>query len=176
MRFTFLMAVLALAACGGDSSSRTPRAAVAVGSPAPLYAATTMDGAPVSLSDYRESVVMLNVWATWCKPCREEIPALDSLYREYSSRGLVVTGVSIDVMDDTARIAGFARELGASYPLWLDPDDRVSGTFLAIGVPSTYLIDREGVLRWRHMGPVRANDPALRALLDSLLGAPLGGN
>lgn len=176
MRAALLLCAVALAACGGENASRTPRAAVAVGSPAPAYAATTMDGAPISLADQRESVVLLNVWATWCKPCREEIPALDSLYREYSSRGLLVTGVSIDVMDDTARIAGFARELGASYPLWLDPDDRVSGTFLAIGVPSSYLIDRNGVLRWRHMGPVRANDPTLRALLDSLLGAPLGGN
>lgn len=175
MRALLLVGAATLVACGADGASRTPRTAVAVGAPAPVYTATTMDGKPVSLADHRESVVMVNVWATWCKPCREEIPALDSLYREYGSRGLLIAGVSIDVMDDTARIAGFARELGASYPLWLDPDDRVSGTFLAIGVPSTYLIDRAGVLRWRHMGPVRANDPALRALLDSLLGAPVGG-
>lgn len=169
MRSALLVCAAALVACGGESASRTPRAAVAIGAPAPAYAAVTMDGAPVSLTDYADSVLLLNVWATWCKPCREEIPALDSLYREFSSRGLVVAGVSIDVMNDTARIAGFARELGASYPLWHDPDDRVSGTFLAIGVPSTYLIDRGGVLRWRHMGPVRANDPKLRALLDSVL-------
>ncbi len=174
MRAGLMLCALALVACGGDA--RTPRVAVAVGSPAPAYAAATLDGAPVSLADHRSSVVLLNVWATWCKPCREEIPALDSLYREFSSRGLLVTGVSIDVMDDTARIAGFARELGASYPLWLDPDDRVSGTFLAIGVPSTYLIDRDGVLRWRHMGPVRANDATLRAVLDSALSAAPAGN
>ena len=115
-------------------------------------------------------VVLLNVWATWCKPCREEIPALDSLHREFAARGLRVIGVSIDVAGDTAEIAGFARELGASYALWLDPDDKVSTTFRAIGVPSTALIDRDGVLRWRHMGPVRASDAALRALLDSTLG------
>ena len=82
---------------------------------------------------------------------------------------MVIAGVSIDVVDDTARIAGFARDLGASYPIWLDRDDRVSMIFRSIGVPSTYLIDRAGVLRWRHMGPVRSDDPALLAVLDSAL-------
>ena len=162
------LAVVALslvaAACGGSEVAK-----VGVGHAAPAYAATTMDGAPISLADKKGEVVMLNVWATWCKPCRQEIPALDSLHREFAARGLHVAGVSIDVIDDTARIAGFARELGASYALWLDPDDRVSNTFRAIGVPSTYLIDREGVLRWQHMGAVTASDEKLRAVLDSAL-------
>lgn len=157
-------------ACG----TGTEAAKVGVGHPAPAYAATTMDGTPVSLADKKGEVVLLNVWATWCKPCRQEIPALDSLHREFSARGLIVAGVSIDVIDDTTRIAGFARELGASYALWLDPDDRVSNTFRAIGVPSTYLVDREGVVRWQHMGALTASDAKLRAVLDSALG-PAGG-
>lgn len=156
-----------LVACGG--ADRAPAATLAVGAPAPAYTAQRMDGTPVALADHKGEAVMLNVWATWCKPCREEIPALDSLHREFGPRGFRVVGVSIDVAGDTAEIAGFARQLGASYDLWLDPDDKVSTTFRAIGVPSTALIDRDGVLRWRHMGPVRANDPALRALLDSVL-------
>lgn len=158
-----VLALLA-AACGGAEAAK-----VGVGHPAPAYAATTMDGTPISLAAKKGEVVLLNVWATWCKPCRQEIPALDSLHREFAARGLLVAGVSIDVIDDTARIAGFARELGASYALWLDPDDRVSNTFRAIGVPSTYLIDREGVLRWQHMGAVTATDAKLRAVLDSAL-------
>jgi peroxiredoxin len=157
----------AVAACGG--TERAPAATLAVGAPAPAYAAQTMDGAPIALADLKGEAVMLNVWATWCKPCREEIPALDSLHREFGPRGFRVVGVSIDVAGDTAEIAGFARGLGASYDLWLDPDDKVSTIFRAIGVPSTALIDKDGVLRWRHMGPVRASDPALRALLDSVL-------
>jgi cytochrome c biogenesis protein CcmG/thiol:disulfide interchange protein DsbE len=165
-----IVVLAALGACASDA----PRAAVAVGQPAPSYGAARLDGTPVSLADHKGDVVLLNVWATWCKPCRQEIPALDSLHREFASRGLVVAGVSIDVVGDTTQIAGFARELGASYTLWLDPDDRVSSTFLAIGVPSSYLIDREGVLRWKHMGVVRADDPTLRALLDTLLAAPAG--
>lgn len=166
-RALLIVAVLAaVASCGASDEP----AKVGVGHVAPAYSATTMDGTPVSLSKKQGEVVLLNVWATWCKPCRQEIPALDSLHREFAARGLLVAGVSIDVIDDTARIAGFARELGASYTLWLDPDDRVSNTFRAIGVPSTYLVDRAGVLRWQHMGAVTASDAKLRAVLDSTLG------
>ena len=162
-------ALIALALTGAACGTGGDAAKVGVGHAAPAYAATTMDGTPISLVEKKGEVVLLNVWATWCKPCRQEIPALDSLHREFAARGLHVAGVSIDVIDDTTRIAGFARELGASYALWLDPDDRVSNTFRAIGVPSTYLIDREGVLRWQHMGAVTASDAKLRAVLDSAL-------
>lgn len=157
-------------ACGGDTKAIAP---ATVGQPAPAYTANTLEGAPVALADLQGQVVLLNVWATWCKPCREEIPALDSLHREFGARGLTVAGVSIDVIGDTVSIASFARALGASYPLWLDPDDRVSNTFRAIGVPSSYLIDRDGVLRWRALGAIHASDPKLRALLDSALGPAL---
>lgn len=161
-------------ACGGSEVPRGAATTVTIGEPAPAYTAQQMNGTPVSLADHRGEVLLLNVWATWCKPCRQEIPALDSLQREFGRRGFRVAGVSIDVISDTAAIVGFARDLGASYTLWLDPDDKVSSTFRAIGVPSTYLIDRNGVLRWRHMGPVRATDPALRAVLDSALGPVIG--
>ncbi len=162
-----VLGVLVLAsACTGDGRRRAP---VAIGQSAPAYAATQLDGTPVALAEQRGKVVLLNIWATWCKPCREEIPALEALHREFAARGLLVAGVSIDAHGDTAEIAGFARDLGASYALWLDPDDRVSTTFLAIGVPNTYLIDGSGVLRWRHVGAVRADDAVLRAVIDSAL-------
>lgn len=169
-----LFAALLLGACGG--SERAPRRPVAVGADAPNYAAMTMDGTPIALADLRGDVVLLNIWATWCKPCRQEIPALETLHRTYGARGLRVTGVSIDAHNDTLAIAGFARELGASYALWRDPDDRVSSTFLSVGVPATYLIDRNGVLRWRHMGPVKADDAALLLALDSALTPSTGGS
>ena len=157
---------LALSACGGAAEQA---ATVDIGKPAPTYAAERLDGTPIALADLRGQGVLLNIWATWCKPCREEIPALERLHQANAPRGLVIAGVSIDVVDDTARISGFARDLGATYPLWLDRDDRVSMVFRSIGVPSTYLIDRAGVLRWRHMGPVRSDDPALLAALEAAL-------
>ncbi len=146
--------------------------AVAVGAPAPSYAAERLDGTPVSLAELRGQVVLLNIWATWCKPCREEIPALEVLHQRHASQGLLVAGVSIDLPGEKPRVESFARALGATYPLWLDPDDRVSNTFLAIGVPATYLIGRDGTLRWKHMGPVTADDPALTAALTAALSEP----
>jgi thiol-disulfide isomerase/thioredoxin len=114
-------------------------------------------------------VVLLNIWATWCKPCREEIPALETLHQRHASEGLLIAGVSIDVSGDSAKIASFAQELGASYVLWHDPDDVVSTTFLAIGVPASYLVGRDGTLRWRHVGPVAADDSSLNAALKTAL-------
>ena len=144
---------------------------IAVGAPAPTYDATSIDGAPVSLADLRGRVVLLNIWATWCKPCRQEMPALDTLHRRHAAAGFEVVGVSIDEPGARDRLAPFAQELGASYTLWHDPADRVSSTFLAVGVPASYLIDRDGTLRWRHVGPVTADDPALTAALEEALGA-----
>ena len=159
------LAITALAlGCEGASVAR-----VAVGAPAPAYSAETLDGKMISLADHRGQVVLLNIWATWCKPCREEIPALETLHQRHAAAGLLVAGVSIDLTSEKPRVESFARALGATYPLWLDPDDRVSNTFLAIGVPATYLIGRDGTLRWRHMGPVTADDPALQAALTVAL-------
>lgn len=166
------VAILLAGTLGCAPSDGGGATTVAVGAPAPAYEATTLDGAPVSLADQRGQVVLLNIWATWCKPCRQEIPALDTLFRRHAAEGLVVAGVSIDVQGDARSIGGFARDLGASYPLWHDPDDRVSTTFLAIGVPASYLIGRDGTLRWRHVGPVTADDAALTGALRTALAEP----
>jgi len=163
---------VAFAACAGGE---TARATVAVGAPAPGYSAEKADGTPIALADLRGEVVLLNIWATWCKPCREEIPALETLYQRHREAGLVVAGVSIDVDEDRAKVAGFAGALGATYAMWYDPDDRVSSTFLALGVPASYLIGRDGTLRWRHMGPVTAEDGALNAALAAALAEPRPG-
>lgn len=161
------LGLAALLGCRGQA-----RATVAIGAPAPTYTARTVEGDSIALGDLSGQVVLLNIWATWCKPCREEIPALETLFQAHRAQGLEVIGVSIDAPSERARLRPFVTELGASYPLWHDPDDRISSTFLALGVPASYLIDREGVLRWRHMGPVRADDPALAAALRTALGAP----
>ena len=161
---------------GGACAAReeASRAVVSVGAPAPAYAAQREDGSPVSLAEHRGEVVLLNIWATWCKPCRAEIPALETLHQRHQAQGLRIAGVSIDVDDDRAKVREFAAALGASYTLWYDPDDKVSTTFLAIGVPASYLIGRDGTLRWRHVGPVTADDPALNAALATALGEPAG--
>jgi peroxiredoxin len=97
------------------------------------------------------------------------------LHERYAARGLDLIGVSVDAHGEENTIREFARDFKMTYPLWLDPDERVQSTFLAIGVPATFLIDREGVLRWRHVGPVRADDTTLvRALERALAGGAAG--
>jgi peroxiredoxin len=165
-RVSAILAALLLAACEGE---RGPAPALAVGKPAPSYAATTLTGDTVALADLRGKVVLLNVWATWCHPCRTEIPALQRLHERNRERGLEVVGVSVDARGEDAAVRAFAGEFGMTFPIWRDPSERVSTMFQAIGVPSTYLIGRDGTLRWRHLGPVRENDRALRQALDRAL-------
>jgi cytochrome c biogenesis protein CcmG/thiol:disulfide interchange protein DsbE len=157
--------VVVLTGCSAGSGDRAP--VVEVGRPAPAYAATALDGGPSSLEALRGRPVLLNVWATWCVPCRAEMPALEALHQKYRTGGLAVVGVSIDAAADADRVKGFARDLGVTYALWLDADDHVSGIFSAIGVPATYLIGKDGTLLWRKLGGLEVNDATLQAALKS---------
>ena len=163
------VAALAIVACASDDarSARPPE----IGNPAPEYRAISLAGDSVSLATSRGRVVLLNVWATWCHPCRDEIPVLQALHERNANRGLELIGVSVDARGEEDTIREFADDFKMTYPIWLDPDERVQATFLSIGVPVTFLIDREGVLRWRHVGPVRANDSTLVRELERALGS-----
>ena len=140
-----------------------------VGAPAPDYRSVTVRGDTVSLASLRGRTVLLNVWATWCHPCREELPVLQQLHEDHAARGLTVIGVSIDAVGASTAIEEFAAEYGVTYQLWHDPNDAVSTTFQGIGVPLSVLIDHDGILRWKHLGPVREHDPGLEAALEAAL-------
>lgn len=163
----YAIAVVLLVACAGDDN--VPARPLEIGQTAPHYSAVSLNGDSISLEQLRGRVVLLNVWATWCHPCREEIPVLQALHARYAPRRLELVGVSVDARGEEDTIRQFARDFGMTYSIWLDPDERVQSTFLAIGVPATFLIDREGVLRWRHVGPVRANDTTLVHELERAL-------
>ncbi|HEX8672325.1 MAG TPA: TlpA disulfide reductase family protein [Longimicrobium sp.] len=165
LAFTFALAtLLALAACD------VPRGGPpAVGKPAPEFESVALEGGkPVSLKEMRGKPVLLNVWATWCHPCREEIPALQKIHQ--ARPGLAVVGVSVDDPGQEEEIRAFLRGFGARYAIWLDPEQRVSSTFATVGVPTTFLIGADGTILWKHVGPVRADDPALNRALDRELG------
>jgi cytochrome c-type biogenesis protein len=165
MRRWLLLAVLAgCSGAGGDGPAR-----VEVGLEAPPYAAHNLQGDSVSLALLRGKPVLLNVWATWCLPCKEEIPYLEKLHAEHAARGLQIVGVSVDARGDDAKIEDFARDFKMTYAIWRDPDERVNARFLAIGVPSTYLIDRNGILRWKHLGTLRSTTPGFAAALEAVL-------
>lgn len=171
----------AAAACGpreepqpGAAASAAPAAAsgrVAIGAPAPAYATTSLDGDSVSLAGQRGKVVLLNVWATWCHPCRDEIPELRQIHARYRDRGLELIGVSVDTEGSDDAIRDFMRDFQMAYPVWRDPAERVSAQFLVLGVPATFLIDRQGVLRWRKTGPILPNDTSLTAAIERAVGA-----
>ncbi|CAN5791546.1 hypothetical protein BH23GEM6_BH23GEM6_01590 [soil metagenome] len=152
---------LGAAACGEEG---IPWGAI-VGSPAPSYASITLSGDSVSLADHQGRVVLLNVWATWCPPCREEIPALQTLHERHHSAGLDIIGVSIDGRGERDNIRPFLDGFGVTFTIWHDPAERVTSTFRTQGVPTTFLIDRGGTLIWRHVGPITADHAELNRLL-----------
>jgi len=163
LRFVVLAAALAIG-CNRDAPPR-----VEIGQPAPRYAATTLAGDSASTAGLAGKVVLLNIWATWCAPCRDEIPYLQSLYEKHRAEGLEIVGVSVDARGQESAIREFVDEFRMTYPIWRDPDERVQSLYLALGVPSSYLIDRAGILRWRRLGTIRERDTTLtRALTDAL--------
>jgi cytochrome c biogenesis protein CcmG, thiol:disulfide interchange protein DsbE len=158
-----LAAVLVAAGCADvDPPEATAEAA-------PDYAAVTLDGDSVALSDLRGEVVLLNVWATWCVPCRVEIPELQALHEEHGARGLRVIGVTVDSRAASDDVVDFIDELGMTYDIWADPDHRVLNRFRAAGVPITVLIDRAGRIAWRHLGMFDRGDPELLQALERTL-------
>jgi cytochrome c biogenesis protein CcmG, thiol:disulfide interchange protein DsbE len=178
MRAAGALGILGLsvaAACSGsngtgDSAASNAGGRVEVGIPAPDYRSLSLDGDSVSLAGLRGKVVLLNVWATWCHPCRTEIPELREIHAQYAPRGLELIGVSVDADGSDQTIRQFMEEFQMTYPIWRDPDERVSARFLIVGVPATFLIDREGILRWRKTGPIAPNDTGLSRAIERALG------
>jgi peroxiredoxin len=167
-RFSIAVAAVALSGCArGETPSVAEK--VEIGAPVPAYATVALNGDSVSLASLRGKVVLFNIWATWCHPCRAEIPELQALHENYKGRGLELVGVSVDADGNDEGIKSFMEEFKMTYHVWRDPDERVSTKFLAIGVPATYLIDREGILRWRKTGPIAPNDSTLAAAIERAL-------
>lgn len=146
---------------------------VSVGSPAPDFRAATLDGAAPggtkTLADYRGQVVLLNVWATWCGPCRVEMPSIEALHRAYESQGLRVVAVSIDDAGREATVRDFARELGLTFEMLHDPSGAIQRSYQTTGVPETFVIGPDGVIRKKLIGAADWNSPANRALIAQLL-------
>jgi thiol-disulfide isomerase/thioredoxin len=134
---------------------------------APSLAFTTLDGRPLRLHDFHGKVVFLNFWATWCVPCRQEMPAMDRLYREFETRGLVV--LAVNFAESKTEMQAFLNTVPVSFPIALDPAGAGPSTFGARGLPVTCLVDREGRIVWKAIGPRDWDSPASRAYFDKLL-------
>jgi cytochrome c biogenesis protein CcmG/thiol:disulfide interchange protein DsbE len=120
----------------------------------------------IRLSSARGDVVVLNFWGTWCAPCREETPTLQSAWTRWRSEGVRFLGV--DVLDDESAARAFQEEFGVTYPSGSDPSASLADDFGYVGLPATYVIDEQGVMRFRFIGAVSGADidRAVRALLE----------
>jgi cytochrome c biogenesis protein CcmG/thiol:disulfide interchange protein DsbE len=161
-----VLPALGLAGCGGAPDYRP----LAVGDRVPGYAAADLAGDTVSLETLRGEAVLLNIWATWCPPCREEMPELQALADEYGPRGLRVIGVSIDARGAENAIREFLEEYGIDFTILHDPDGRVTRAFRTAGVPETFLIDREGRVAARWIGKLKPGAPDVRERVEKVLG------
>ncbi len=133
----------------------------------PQFEYVTLDGEPISSESLRGKVVLVNFWATWCLPCRVEMPALDAMQRRHAEAGFVVVGLAVDRVS-TEQVRAFVAERGVTYPIaHVGPEaERVFGGVQ--GYPMSFLLDRTGRIRHRVIGPVAplSLEPAVRRLLD----------
>lgn len=144
---------------------------VSVGTRAPDFQAVTLDAHSTvkTLDDYKGQVVLLNIWATWCAPCRVEMPSIEALYKDYASKGLKVVAVSIDDPGTEATIRAFAQQYGLTFEILHDPQAKISEAYDISGYPETFIVGRDGVIRRKLMSATDWNSPDARALVDRLL-------
>jgi len=132
-------AVVASVALGGS-----------VQGPAPGFSLPTMDGQSLALEDLKGQVVMINFWATWCGPCRKEMPLLDALYKRYSKLGFTLVGVNVE--EDSSGAGGYLEETPVTFPILFDSQNKVSELYDVNAMPTTVLVDRQGNMRFLHKG------------------------
>jgi cytochrome c biogenesis protein CcmG/thiol:disulfide interchange protein DsbE len=151
------LAAVGLAGCNQHPASPAlPKenvvAAGEIGSRLPAFSAKDLQGHQVSSSDLRGKVVLIDFWATWCQPCKKEMPGYQRLLDRYGSRGFAVVGFKLDVMRDTEDPVLFAKKIGVRYPLVVAADDLKRGFGGIEGIPTTMLYDRHGILRKKVIG------------------------
>ena len=135
--------------------------------PTPDFTLTDPDGKKISLKDFRGKTIFLNFWATWCEPCREEMPAMEKLYQEHRNNNFVV--LAVNVKDRRQEALAFVKELKLTYPIAFDPNGEVASLYGAWGLPTTYLIGPKGEGLARGWGPAEWYSPAARNLIKELL-------
>jgi len=158
---------IAAAACSkpaGDAGAFRP---LDVGAAVPLYAARTLPGDTVRIGG-AGSPTVVNVWATWCTSCREEMAALDSLEREFSARGVNVVGVSVDE-GDIEKVRRFAESNHLGFTVAHDPAGDIQRSYQVVGVPTTFVVGKDGTLLWRHTGNIDGIMPEVRAAVEKAL-------
>jgi cytochrome c biogenesis protein CcmG/thiol:disulfide interchange protein DsbE len=144
---------------------------VSVGSKAPPFRAATVDSVPTmhTLDDYKGQVVLLNIWGTFCLPCRDEMPSIEKLHKAMAPQGLKVVAVSMDDPGFQDKIRAFVKEFGLTFQILYDPSGKITNDYQTTGVPETFVIARDGVIRKKVIGASDWNSASNRALIAQLL-------
>jgi len=147
---------------------------VSVGSKAPEFHAVTVDATPrtQSLADFKGQVVLLNIWGTFCLPCRDEMPAIEKLHQALGAQGLKVVAISMDDPGFEQQIRDFAKQYSLTFQILYDPSGRIVNDYQTTGVPETFVIARDGVIRKKVIGASDWNSTTNRALIAQLLAEP----
>jgi thiol-disulfide isomerase/thioredoxin len=163
--------VLSVTACTGDPQGGQGNdflGAKAMDEAAPALAGDGLDGQPLALADLRGNVVVVNFWATWCDPCRDEQPELVGLAADYRDRGVEFMGVN--ERDDSAKARAWVEEFDVPYPSIVDEPGAWADHFAFFGLPDTYVIDGDGTIRWAVFG--QTGTAQLTELIDDVLAEP----
>lgn len=155
-------------ATGTAEASASALPEIVVGGKLPAYEAELLDGGSIDLAGERGKVVLLNVWATWCGPCRFEIPDLETLHKTNSANGFEVLGVSVDESGADA-VREFVKAQKMTYPIALDAEGKITNLLQTTVLPTSVLLDRSGTIVWKHFGLVSVSDPAFRKALSDAL-------
>ena len=166
-----IVAVLGGALWFGSYMLKDELVGVDVGSEAPTFSGATMDqpAGSTSLADYQGQVVLLNVWATWCGPCRTEMPSIEALHKTMGPKGLHVVAVSIDDPGKANDIRKFLKDFNLTFEVLHDSTQTIQGAYQTTGVPETFIIAADGTIRKKSIGAADWNSAPNRALIASLL-------
>lgn len=151
------------------AATSTPATASEPGAMMPEYAAMQLDGSKFDLASKKEKVVLLNVWATWCGPCRFEIPELQKLHEEYAARGFEVIGVSVDE-SGVESVRDFIQEQKKmTYPVVVDAEGKITNLLETSVLPTSVLLDRTGKIIWKKYGAIMEGDQELKQAIEKTL-------
>ncbi len=141
--------------------------AASVKGPAPNFTLKSLGGKNLKLSEMTGNVVLINFWASWCGPCREEMPLLNALHKKYESLGFTVLGVNVE--EDARKARGFLKNFPVDFPVLLDNENRVSKQYKVIAMPTTVVVDRDGNMRYLHQGYKSGDEQKYQKMVKKLV-------